>query len=171
MKKGKSYFYILMLLSFVLSACTPAAYDSGYPTEDTSQEELSLEAVDVSQFTEIGEVEDYLKDVNLKATKEDGTPYKLAWLNNDETDEQMAYMTQYMKKYAEEIGIELICFDGQSDPQKQIDQVNQSIIQKCDGIIICPIDSSVPMADLNHFCRNVHMLLSACKLDDANLTF
>lgn len=140
-KRSIRWIFVCIALLIVMSGCTPAAYDAGYP-ENTENTDISLQPININDYQSFSDVETYLKDANTSSLNADGKPYKLAWLCNDETDEQMAYMTKYMKQYAEEIGIELICFDGQSDPQKQIDQVNQSIIQQCDGIIICPIDSS-----------------------------
>lgn len=142
MKKERYIFTIFVCIALlIMSGCTPAAYDAGYP-EETESKEVKLQPVNIADYQSFKEVEVYLNNANTSSVNTEGKPYKLAWLCNDETDEQMAYMTNYMKEYAKEIGIELICFDGQSDPQKQIDQVNQSIIQQCDGLIICPIDSS-----------------------------
>lgn len=145
MKKCKGFLVILCLitsLSVLTIGCTPAAYDSGYPNETSNEEEISLEAVNVENYKTIGDVKEYLNDANISSKKEDGTPYKLAWCCNDMTDEQMAYITKCMQEYAKDLKIKLICFDAQSDPQKQTDQINQSIIQKCDGLIICPVDAS-----------------------------
>lgn len=144
MKKPKKYIHLLLCISILclLTACTPAAYDSGKVTETKEVDTSSIIAVDVAQYQTISNEMKYMRDADISAKKKDGTPYKLSWCCNDMTDEQMAYLTTCMKKFAKEIGIDLICFDGQADPQKQIDQINQSIIQKCDGVIIAPIDSS-----------------------------
>lgn len=139
--KNHKVLCILCLLSLLLSACTPAAYDGGY-TEPEVVEKSEIDVINVREFQEIKTAEHYLNGADVTPVKEDGTPYKIAWLNCDETDEQMAYLTNCMKAYAKELGLEIICFDAQGDPQKQIDQVNQSIIQKCDAIIIAPLDAS-----------------------------
>lgn len=136
------------------AGCAPAADNGGAAAEGSgasagsttstaSGEYESLDAVNVEEFATKAAVEDFISaDVNISATKEDGTPWKIGWLNPDASDESMAYMDQVMKKLGGEMGFEMVSFDAQSDPQKQTDQLNNAVNQGCDAIIINPLDNT-----------------------------
>ena len=133
------------------AATTPAASDAAASSEaaKTSDTFENLDALNIADFKEAPVISDYIpEDCNLSGTKEDGTKWKIAWCNSDESDESMAYMTQLHKALEAEYGFELICFDAQSDVQKQTDHINNAITQGCDAVIVNPIDAaalSIPM--------------------------
>jgi len=68
--------------------------------------------------------------------------YKIAWCSPDNADESMEFMTKCFREYAEEVGVELISFDGQSDVQKQTDQIANAISQGCDAVMLNPVDNT-----------------------------
>ena len=134
-----------------IAGCTPAAdnpdaaadnTEATAGTETTTNTE-TLEVLNTADFKEVETLEELIpSDVNLSGTKEDGTPWKIAWSSMNNAQESMAYMTGIMEDLAAEYGFELITFDGQNDPQKQTSDVNSAIAQGCDALIIAPIDAS-----------------------------
>lgn len=174
----KRIFALALIGVMAFAACTPAAEDSSSASSGSASSETSsvsessaesetaeassessesssaasgdtLEKLDVSQYTESPVVANYIpEDCDLTPTKEDGTPYKIAWLNPDMSDESMAFMNECMVEIAGEMGVELVQFDAQSDPQKQSDHINNAISQQCDAIIINPIDPSASVTSL-----------------------
>lgn len=166
MKLRRLIAMMMVLAMFALSGCAPAASDAAKSnTAETSQtpsesqaadaaaapagEYESLDTVDIAAFKNAPVISDYVpEDCNLSGTKADGTKWKIAWCSPDDADESMAYMTQLHKQIAEEYGFELICFDAQSDVQKQTDHINNAVTQGCDAVIVNPIDASalsIPM--------------------------
>lgn len=134
--------------------CSPAADQAAVGTgsgeaASSGSDYESLEVVNVADYREIPAVEDYIPtDCNISGTKEDGTAWKLAWLNPDSSDESMAYMNKCMKQVCEEAGCELISYDAQSDSQKQVDHINNAINQGVDAIIINPVDNTSTISAL-----------------------
>lgn len=149
MKLQKWIAFLTSASLLAAAGCTPAASDggasaasSGNAAASNSQFE-SLEAIKVSDFKSSPVITDFIpEEVNLDGTKADGSKWKIAWCNSDESDESMAYMSKVMKDVEAQYGFELISFDAQSDPQKQTDHVNNAISQGCDAIIVNPIDPS-----------------------------
>lgn len=147
--KFKKWIAITTVLAILGAAgCAPAADDAGTDAANTSKTEQkmgeeTLEALRTADFSEVEKVEQLIPaDVNLKGTKEDGTPWKIGWSSMNNAQESMAYMTSIMEGMADEYGFTLITFDGQNDPQKQTSDVNSAITQGCDALIIAPIDPS-----------------------------
>ena len=132
------------------AATTPAASDAAATSEAAPASEFKdIEPLNIADFKEAPVISDYIpEDCNLSGTKEDGTKWKIAWCSPDDSDESMAYMTKLTKAAAEEYGFELICFDAQSDVQKQTDHISNAISQGCDAVIVNPIDAAalnIPM--------------------------
>lgn len=103
------------------------------------------------------------EDVNLSGTKEDGSKWKIAWCNSDMADESMAFMTEKSREFAAEYGFELIEFDAQSDPQKQVDHINQAITQGCDALVLNPIDATALNEALKK-ARNAGLIVVDCQM-------
>lgn len=152
---------LCLCLSLAVGGCSPAADDGGNataqaPTQNNEQGASTqtdsgtssskyedLEPITVSDYANAPVFTDYIPDgVNLSGTKPDGTKWKIAWCSPDDSDESMAFMLQMHEELQAEYGFELLTFDGQSDPQKQADHVNQAITQGCDAIIFNPVDQS-----------------------------
>ncbi|MDO5548769.1 MAG: sugar ABC transporter substrate-binding protein [Eubacteriales bacterium] len=138
-----------LLCTGSLAGCGPAAdqvEDNGSVTGTAAvsdSEYPNLEAVNVSDYLTAQDISEFIpKECNLSGTKEDGTPWTIAWLDSDASDESMAYMDKCMKDVAKESGCEVISYDAQSDPQKQVDHVNNAINQGVDAIIINPVDTT-----------------------------
>lgn len=156
---------VLLVGSLSFAACSTAAEEgisnsgsaeaAGTGTEAAEENSTSvstgeiesLDKLDLSEFSEPPALTDFIpEDADTSGTKEDGSKWKIAWLNPDMSDESMAYMTKAMTEKGEEYGIDLVSYDAQGDPQKQTDQINSSISQDVDAIVINPIDppSAVP---------------------------
>lgn len=84
----------------------------------------------------------------FSAMAEDAAPIKVAFLNQDAANPSCVFMAKMFTKHAEELNMELTCFDGKSDPQTQVNQFNDCISQEFDVVIIAPNDpnSVVPCA-------------------------
>ena len=104
---------------------------------------MVLDPVDIADYSTAPNPDDFVPaECNLSGTKEDGTPWKIAWSSLSNAEESLAYMTDLMEAMAEEMGFELVTFDAQADPQKQTSDINNAISQGCDALIVAPIDAS-----------------------------
>ncbi|MCH1978291.1 sugar ABC transporter substrate-binding protein [Lawsonibacter sp. OA9] len=102
-----------------------------------------LEPVDIKEYGAAPNITDFVpEDADTSGTKEDGTPWKIAWSSLSNAEESLAHMTELMEGMSEEMGFELVTFDAQADPQKQTSDINNAISQGCDALIVAPIDSS-----------------------------
>lgn len=165
MKLRKWIAITTVLATLCVTGCTPAADNaatSGSTTSsasstasssssagssasaDASSETEVLDVLDTADYKEVQTLEEVLPldELNLSGTKEDGTPWKIAWSSLNNAQESMAYMTGIMEDVAEEYGFEMITLDAQNDPQKQTSDVNSAITQGCDALIIVPIDTT-----------------------------
>jgi len=121
---------------------TEAAEDEANDTSST-EDDLVLEPVDVQEYGVAPVVTDFVPaDVNTSGTKEDGTPWKIAWSSLSNSEESLAYVTELMEEMSDEMGFDLVVFDAQLDPQKQTSDINNAISQGCDALIVAPIDLS-----------------------------
>lgn len=138
----------LMVLG--MTGCTPAANNpeasnnAGIAASaNISNDTETLEALNTADFKKTETLEDvFTEDLNLSGTKEDGTPWRIAWSSLNNAQESMAYMTGIMEGLATKYGFELLTLDAQNDPQKQTSDVNSAITQGYDALIIAPIDPS-----------------------------
>jgi len=72
-----------------------------------------------------------------------------------------------LREQIEANGDTLIAVDPQNDPQKQINQVEDLVVQKVDGIFLCPIDSaSIKTALVTCSDKNVPVIAVDCGVDD-----
>ncbi|MCH1978289.1 sugar ABC transporter substrate-binding protein [Lawsonibacter sp. OA9] len=125
----------------------PAA---GTPSDsDDGTSELVLDAVDISEFNSSTVVTDFVPaNANTRGTKEDGTPWKIGWSSLNNSTLSLAYMTTKMEELSEEYGFELVTYDAQGDPQKQTSDINNAVTQKCDALIVTPIDATSQLGAL-----------------------
>ena len=148
----KSLIALMLIFLLTLAGCGSPAADEGLSGDETveaTETEVTdatyndIEKVDLTKFSKAPAVSDFITDdMNTNATKEDGSTYKIAWCNPDNTDESNIISENAMKALAEEKGLEMICFDAQGDPQKQADNINSAVSQNCDAIIINAIDAN-----------------------------
>ncbi|MGM9631404.1 sugar ABC transporter substrate-binding protein [Butyricicoccus sp.] len=186
--KLRKWISIATLLALITATgCTPAAQDGGQAASSGSSEASGsstvaaagaetgkypdLDVLDVSAYKEAMKASDFLPEgVNLSGTKEDGSKWKIAWCNSDMADESMAYMTNLSRGFAEQYGFELVEFDAQSDPQKQVDHINQAITQGCDALVLNPIDATA-LNEAMKKARNAGLIVVDCQMpvsdDDA----
>ena len=119
-----------------------AAAVSEEASADT-ETDLVLEPVDIKEYGVAPKITDFVpEDADTSGTKEDGTPWKIAWSSLSNAEESLAHMTELMEGMSEEMGFELVTFDAQADPQKQTSDINNAISQGCDALIVAPIDAS-----------------------------
>lgn len=156
--KVRKWIAITTVLTMLgMTGCAPAAQDGAQTNSETqtaagtetATQWANLEPINVAEFKDAPVISDYIpEDCNLSGTKEDGSKWKIAWCNSDESDESMAYMSKVTREMRDKYGFDLISFDAQSDPQKQTDHINNAISQGCDAVIVNPIDASalsIPM--------------------------
>ena len=70
-----------------------------------------------------------------------GERFKIAWCVADVADESEAFFTRISREHADEVGVDLVVYDGQSDPQRQSNQIGNAIASGCQAVIINPIDA------------------------------
>ncbi|MGI6007886.1 MAG: sugar ABC transporter substrate-binding protein [Ruminococcus sp.] len=115
----------------------------GTETEDIAVDTETLDVVNIEDYNKRPVITDYVpEEANVSGTKEDGTPWKIAWSSLNNAEESLAHMTELMEGLSEEYGFELVTFDAQGDPQKQTSDINNAIAQACDALIIAPIDGT-----------------------------
>lgn len=162
MIKLKKWIAITTIFSLLgMTGCFPAAQDGGAAPSSTpagstgassssagaanatnTDEFPALDVLDLSQYKERAPIESFFSgSPNLSATKEDGSKYKIAYSHYDESDESVAYTCRVAKEMAEKYGFELVIFDAQQDPQKQRDHIAQAVTQKCDAVVVNPLDA------------------------------
>ncbi|WP_411336689.1 sugar ABC transporter substrate-binding protein [Ruminococcus gauvreauii] len=128
----------------------------------------NLDPLDLSNYMQEPVVTDYVpEDCKLSGTKEDGTPWKIAWCCAGLEEESNTYMTTIMEGLAEKHGFELLVFDAQFDPQKQTGDVNNAITQNCDAVIVHPIDTNSQNAVMKKAKDNgLFVVVAQCEVDD-----
>lgn len=155
----KKWVAIATIISvFGMAGCTPAAQDGGTPPAGSAagsnsasssagaatgaDEFPALDVLDLNEYRERADLMSFFSGTpNLNATKADGSKYKIAFSHYDEADESVAYSCRVAKEMAEKYGFEMVIFDAQQDPQKQRDHIAQAVTQKCDAVVVYPLDA------------------------------
>lgn len=76
-------------------------------------------------------------------SKDDGDKsYKIAMIYQDLSTEFNLYFQDTLKAKSEELGVELVEFDGQGDIAKQLDQCENAIEMGVDALMFIPVDKS-----------------------------
>lgn len=94
-----------MLALHCTAGCTPAAQETAASNPSASSpaadEEIQfddLQPIDIASFKAAPVITP--AEYNLSGTKKDGSKWKIAWRNSDESDEGQAYMSQLHREMA-----------------------------------------------------------------------
>lgn len=170
MHKGISFILAGILVLGTLTGCADKSdtvkTEAQKETGDSKYE--NLDPLDLSDYIEEPVITDFIpEDCNISGTKEDGTPWKIAWCSAGLNEESNTYMTNIMEGLAEKYGFELRTFDAQFDPQKQTSDVNSAITQKFDAVIVHPIDPNSQNAVMQKAKdAGLFVIVAQCEVDD-----
>jgi len=86
--------------------------------------------------------EEKKETADTSGDKKEPKKLKILFTNAFHSAPYCAPLNEAAMKKAEELGIELQIVDGQADAQKQLDQIQNAIAQKVDGIMYFPADQA-----------------------------
>ena len=165
MKKLTLFGSLLLILAFVLSACSPAATPTTAPAEEPTEEPTAPENANPADFTYVGDPDEvfdlnaWYADVGVEADVTIKSPGAVKVPDNMTTempkadekytigfsvyytvDEVGSMILESMKAAAEEAGVELLVNDANYDQNVQNQAIEQWILQEVDGVILAPAD-------------------------------
>jgi ribose transport system substrate-binding protein len=165
MKKLTLFGSLLLILAFVLSACSPAATPTTAPVEEPTEEPTAPENANTADFTYVGDPDEVFDlnswygdvgvdaDVTIKSPGAVKVPdnmttempkadekYTIGFSVYYTVDEVGSMILESMKVAAEEAGVELLVNDANYDQNVQNQAIEQWILQGVDGVILAPAD-------------------------------
>lgn len=165
MKKLTLFGSLLLILAFVLSACSPAATPTTAPAEEPTEEPTAPENANEADFTYVGDPDEVFDlntwyadvgvdaDVTIKSPGAVKVPdnmttempkadekYTIGFSVYYTVDEVGSMILESMKVAAEEAGVELLVNDANYDQNVQNQAIEQWILQEVDGVILAPAD-------------------------------